>query len=333
VALYRAGEWTRAIAELDEAVRLARDEAYSINGFALAMVHWRLGHQPQALTYFDRSVCWMELFAPADPELIALRAEAESLLDTSRPRQDFRGVLGDFPAHAYSARGMALGALGQWAQARAALRNAVDAGRRSAEVPSSNAATIDPSSEVWLALAALELDSGDSTAYRACCREMNARFSTSADFHDRERMARAWVLSTSRSHEEFERLNLIIQSTVSADGDKELHRRSLLTQGLAEYRAGRWKAAMNTLDRCLEDTPLAAIEVATLVIQAMALVHLDRAPEAEDRLERANQLIAKPMGRASSSHWLDRLIARRLAREAEFVVRLEPLFPDDPFTP
>ena len=114
VALYRAGDWTRAIAELDESVRLmGDDQAHSYNGFFLAMAHWRLGDQLKALAYFDRSVHWMERQAQSDPELVRFRAEAEALLDVSRPRPDFRKVVGDFSALTYLQTGMASGNRGR----------------------------------------------------------------------------------------------------------------------------------------------------------------------------------------------------------------------------
>src|SRR5262249_2098224 len=74
VALYRSGDLTGAIAELTEAVRLMRDEqSFGFNGFFLAMAHWRSGDYPKALAYFDRSVFWMDAYAPSHLELIRFR--------------------------------------------------------------------------------------------------------------------------------------------------------------------------------------------------------------------------------------------------------------------
>ena len=40
-----------------------------------------------------------------------------------------------------------------------------------------------------------------------------------------------------------------------------------------------------------------------------------------------------PLTTMAAPDWPDRLIARRLAREAQAVVRLDPIFPADPFAP
>src|SRR5262249_19817653 len=153
------------------------------NGFFLAMAHWRSGDYPKAMAYFDRSVFWMDAYAPSRRELIRFRAEAEALLDTSRPRPDFREVLGDLPARAYSLRGQSLGAQGRWPAALADLRRALEGGGARGNA----SASIDRNSLVWLRLAALELELGDREAYRRRCRQMIDRFGHSTDAYDLER--------------------------------------------------------------------------------------------------------------------------------------------------
>ena len=49
--------------------------------------------------------------------------------------------------------------------------------------------------------------------------------------------------------------------------------------------------------------------------------------------ESAERLIAEQLTTLAAPDWPDRLIARRLAREAQAVVRLDPVFPADPFAP
>jgi eukaryotic-like serine/threonine-protein kinase len=84
VALYRAGDWAGAIAELEASDRLLDGDLYGFNGFFLAMAEHRLGRPDRALRSHDRSVAWMERHAPADPELQRFRAEAEALLTGAR---------------------------------------------------------------------------------------------------------------------------------------------------------------------------------------------------------------------------------------------------------
>ncbi len=204
VALYRTGDWTRAIAELDESVRIrSGDQGYSYDGFFLAMAHWRLGDELKALAYCDRSVHLMELQAPSDRELVQFRAEAEALLDVSRPRPDFRKVVGDFSAVTYFQTGMASGNRGDWAAALADLRRVFElggGGRGETSDPIS-----DPS-QAWLYRAALEVEFGDRDAYREHCRRMVERFEGSTNAGELERTAKAGLFDPPPSWEEAARL-------------------------------------------------------------------------------------------------------------------------------
>ena len=48
--------------------------------FFVAMAHWQLGDKPQALTWYDRALVWMEKNQPKNEELIRFRAEAATLM-------------------------------------------------------------------------------------------------------------------------------------------------------------------------------------------------------------------------------------------------------------
>ncbi len=330
VALYRAGDWTGAIAELEQSVRLLGedDQSYSFNGFVLAMAYWRLGEEPKALAYFDRSVLWMQGVAPSDPELRKFRSEAEALLDTSRPRPDFRKQLGDFSARAYSLIGMAAGARGEWSAALSDLRRAVEGGAAPGKAAARNARD----SMLWLYLAVLEVELGDRQAYRQLCRRMLARFGTSAEATDLERTAKASLLVPPRSPEEAGRLRSIAQAAVERAGPGHSFLRwFLLALGLAEYRAGDADAALKTLDRCLQRPTDPVVMIPALSIQAMALHRQGQYQAAQARLSRAERLIAEHLTSLVGNGWPNRLIARRLASEADAVVRLDPIFPADPF--
>jgi tetratricopeptide (TPR) repeat protein len=333
VVLDRAGDWTGAIAELEEAIRRMGDnQEYSFNGFFLAMAHWRLGDQSKALAYYDRSVHWMEGFAPSNPELSRFRAEAEALLDTSRPRPDFRTVLGDIAARGYYGIGMAAGARGDWAAARADLRRVVEG--TAAPGASATPTQGTPDSAAWLFLAVLELEQGDPEAYRAHCRRMLDRFRMSTDPFELERAAKAGLLVPTPSPEEAARLRAIARAAVERAGtDNPGLYWLLLAHGLAEYRAGDADAALKALDLCLERAPDAIVKIPALAIQAMALQRQGRSQEAQDRLARAERLIAELLTPFGQADWPDRLIGRRLAGEAEAVVRFDPVFPANPFAP
>ena len=80
VARYRAGDWKAAIAALEKAESLAPDKYLAFNAFFLAMAHWQLGDKPQARSWYDKAVPWMEKSQPKNEELIRFRAEAAALL-------------------------------------------------------------------------------------------------------------------------------------------------------------------------------------------------------------------------------------------------------------
>jgi tetratricopeptide (TPR) repeat protein len=87
-ALYRAGEWKGAVADLKKAIDLrGPDQPHNaFNGFFLAMAHWRLGEKDQARTWFDRSVRWMgKGMLDHNIELRSFRAEAADLLGIQAP--------------------------------------------------------------------------------------------------------------------------------------------------------------------------------------------------------------------------------------------------------
>ena len=79
VAHYRAGDWKAAIEALTKSMEL-RKGGDSTDWFFLAMAHWQLGDKPQARSWYDKAVQWMEKNQPKDEELIRFRAEAAALL-------------------------------------------------------------------------------------------------------------------------------------------------------------------------------------------------------------------------------------------------------------
>jgi serine/threonine protein kinase/Flp pilus assembly protein TadD len=329
VALYRAGDWTGALAELEEAVRLTGDDrSYSYNDFFLAMIHWRLGDHRKALAYFDRAILWMKGSAPNNPELMRFRAEAEALLDTSLPRPDFDNVLGSIPASLYVRMGLALGAAGRWSEAKFNLRRGLDG-----KAAAGKAAIRDaPRCHVWLCLAVLELEQGDRDAYWRRCRAMFDRFGTSTDADDLERTAKAGLLAAPASLEDVARLRSIARAAIQRAGpDNPRLLVYLLTIGLAEYRAGDASAALRSLERCLESSNNDNFMISALSIQAMALHQQGQSRAARDRLASAERRVAEGAAKLPGADWPGLLIARQLASEAATVIRLDPVFPADPF--
>jgi eukaryotic-like serine/threonine-protein kinase len=78
-AHYRAGDWKAAIEALTKSMKL-RNGGDANDWFFQAMAHWQLGDKPQARSWYDKAVPWMEKNQLKDDELIRFRAEAAALL-------------------------------------------------------------------------------------------------------------------------------------------------------------------------------------------------------------------------------------------------------------
>jgi serine/threonine protein kinase/tetratricopeptide (TPR) repeat protein len=82
VALYRRGDYHRAIEALNESMRRkAGGDAF--DWFILAMCHWQIGDQAPARDLYQKAVDWMQANKPDDQELGWFRAEADDLLSTT----------------------------------------------------------------------------------------------------------------------------------------------------------------------------------------------------------------------------------------------------------
>ncbi len=50
------------------------------------MAHWQLGHQEEAMQWFDKAVLWIEEHKSNNQELVRFLAEAAALLERQTPR-------------------------------------------------------------------------------------------------------------------------------------------------------------------------------------------------------------------------------------------------------
>ena len=80
VAQYRASDWKAALVTLTKSNELLGGKELSFNAFFLAMAHWQLDHKPEARSWHDQAVQWMDKNKPGDEELRRFRAEAAELL-------------------------------------------------------------------------------------------------------------------------------------------------------------------------------------------------------------------------------------------------------------
>ena len=60
VAYYRNGDWQNAVTGLKKSKECDPGKDVGHNGLFLAMAYWQLGDKPQARTWFDESLAWME---------------------------------------------------------------------------------------------------------------------------------------------------------------------------------------------------------------------------------------------------------------------------------
>jgi Flp pilus assembly protein TadD len=85
VAQYGAGDWKAAIEALKKSMEL-RNGGNSNDWFFLAMAHWQLRDKPQARSWYDKAVPWMEKNQPKNEELLRFRAEAAALLEVNEKK-------------------------------------------------------------------------------------------------------------------------------------------------------------------------------------------------------------------------------------------------------
>ena len=84
-ARYRDGDWKAAIEALTKSMELSKGGDGN-DWFFLAMAHWQLGDKPQARSWYDKAVPWMEKNQPKNEELIRFRAEAAALLEVNEKK-------------------------------------------------------------------------------------------------------------------------------------------------------------------------------------------------------------------------------------------------------
>ncbi len=333
LALYRSGDSPGAINHAEQSIRLLGDRYFAENGFVLALARWQLGERESALMAYDRSVAWMDRYAPDRKDLVSLRAEAEALLDTSRPRPDFRSTMGDLNPlnpEAIFQRVSSNAAIERWNNMARDLELAIKAGRRSFE----SIGQSDYYSTAWLHLATLRLHLGDEPGYRRLCRRMIAEFARSEVMNDLDKTSKAGLLRAPDSLGEANQLRDLAWSALRRSKPMDESRPwYLLAAGLGDYRTGRPRLALRTMDSCLASSSEPNITIPALAVQAMALHQLGRSSEAGARIGRARRLLRSSARTVEPYQWADRLIAQILLREAEAVVVYDPVFPADPFAP
>jgi len=86
-ALYRTGDYARAIEALQKAWQLGSGGPNGRAWLFLAMAHWRLGEAEVAREWLRKAVEWIDENRPDDKERRRLRSEAEELLGLTPPER------------------------------------------------------------------------------------------------------------------------------------------------------------------------------------------------------------------------------------------------------
>ena len=117
----------------------------------------------------------------------------------------------------------------------------------------------------------------------------------------------------------------------------------LYTAGLADYRSGRYESALERVGESRKANEIRGIilfrdtyRALTDLVEAMALARLGRTNPAREALARAERLMANHLPAEGSADlypapWQEWAHCEILHREAEAVVRWDPIFPADPF--
>jgi hypothetical protein len=79
VDLLLQDDWKAATDAPTQSMEL-RKGGDSNDWFFLAMAHWHLGDKPQACSWYEKAVPWMDKNQPKDEELIRFRAEAAAFM-------------------------------------------------------------------------------------------------------------------------------------------------------------------------------------------------------------------------------------------------------------
>jgi serine/threonine protein kinase len=177
--------------------------------------------------------------------------------------------------------------------------------------------------DVWFFAAALELRAGDLDQYRSVCRTMIERFGNSNVPHIAERTAKTCSLAPDAVDDP---LRVVTLADRALKGTEQHGYRWFyeMAKAMAEYRAGHADAAVEWVTRVNPRIERGLPWDATMFsVLAMAQYRLGKHEEADDALDKAEQILTDKMPDMNRSqilranNWHDWLHAQFLYREAE----------------
>ncbi len=227
------------------------------------------------------------------------------------------GLLGILPKPKGEARshfhlGESYARAGQWAKASAAH----DRGLK-----------LDPSDHSrWCQAGVLHLAAGDFDDYRRICRELVRRFGDTDQALIAERAAKVCLLLPEAvGGADSDRMQKLSERAVTGTEKSGFYHYFARTKGLAEYRAGRYAAAIKWLERLVPNADGGRLDAETFAILAMAHHRLGHAEEAEAALAKEKAIVAKLPDPAQglAEDWFGWEISLTVCREAEELLKAE----------
>jgi serine/threonine-protein kinase len=291
--------WDECIAEFEEALRLAPDNAWSHNrlGFALA---WRGGHDDEAISHFreavrlDANLGWSHYF-------LAIALERKGCLDQAI--DEFREAARLLPE--------------KRTESRQRLRGMLLKQGRASEVCAAwkeELAARPPAHDDWFGYAELCLFLGDEAEYRLARRTLLAQFAATNDPTVAERVARACLLLPAPEDELGQAVALIERAVAGGRSGHELaYPYFLFAEGLARYRQGRFDDTL----KLMTGEAASVMGPSPRLVLAMTQYQGDQKDQARKTLSAA---ISSYDWSASKADNLDAWIAPILRREAEALI-------------
>ena len=198
---------------------------------------------------------------------------------------------------------------------------------KEAAADNSRAVALDPEDQgVWYRLAPLLLHVGDTAGYRKHRQALLEKFRTTTALRTMERTARACLLIPVEG-EELEAAGKLADAAATLARQHESRCYFQSTEGLAQYRQGKFSEAVSGLRDIVPERGDATLEIEIQTVLAMALHRLHQPVEARAALARASELVAAKLprldtGDLGATDWQETLIAHLLLREAQALLQV-----------
>jgi beta-lactamase regulating signal transducer with metallopeptidase domain len=195
----------------------------------------------------------------------------------------------------------------------------------------------DPSDDlIWLWDTSLLIQNRDIAKYRMNCKEMLRRFSETTDGSTAEIVAKCclWIPGALDPDDSAQAVRLAEKSvTLTQEGDFRPWRR--MAKGLAEYRQGRFKSAVEILDPLLKEMDAAeqagrktpsfdACQPDVCFISAMAHRQLNEMDQANAAIAQGHEIVRTKFpaleGKRFGGDWMNTLMSYTLMSEADKTV-------------